>query len=134
MQQICYINSTSLVNNSKPKAWHFQQVLILLGLPLSIVHTNIINYHKLQQLITLYKQQISSFWLRSREIPGKVSLVWPDRYFGVGRYRLQYKCPRRVLILHVIAPCVKIAVWPCELEITAIALKYRFKPKLAVRS
>ena len=26
-------NWTSLVNNSKPKAWHFQQGLILLGLP-----------------------------------------------------------------------------------------------------
>ena len=39
MQQIYYSNSTSLVNNSKPKAWDFQQGLILLGLPLSIAHS-----------------------------------------------------------------------------------------------
>ena len=33
MQQIYYMNSTSLVNNSKPKAQLFQQGLILLDLP-----------------------------------------------------------------------------------------------------
>ena len=39
------ITLASLVNNSKPKVWHFQQGLILLGLFLSIVHTIIIHYH-----------------------------------------------------------------------------------------
>ena len=52
MPQIHYNNSTSFVNNSKPKARPIQQGPILLGLPLSIIHTTIINYHKLQQLIT----------------------------------------------------------------------------------
>ena len=41
------ISSTSLVNNSKPKAWRFQQSLILLGSPLSIVHAITIHYHNL---------------------------------------------------------------------------------------
>ena len=43
-----------MVNNSKPKVWHFQQGLILLSLISLeyIVHTIIINYHTLQQLIT----------------------------------------------------------------------------------
>ena len=33
MQQIYFINSTSLVNNSKPKTWDFQQGFLLLGPP-----------------------------------------------------------------------------------------------------
>ena len=41
------ISSISLVNNNKPKAWRFQQSLILLGSPLSIVHAITIHYHNL---------------------------------------------------------------------------------------
>ena len=42
MQQIRYINSTSLANNREPKA---RQGLILLGLPCSLIHTIIINFY-----------------------------------------------------------------------------------------
>ena len=38
MQQIYYINSTSLVNNSKPKAWYYQEGIILLDLPQTKAH------------------------------------------------------------------------------------------------
>ena len=54
---IVNINSQSLVNNSEPKAWPFQQGL---GLPQSIVHTIITHYYKMQQLKMLKDISVES--------------------------------------------------------------------------